>query len=179
MVDFEYESILTRFAAKSATSDRRWTAPGNGRQDVQCFGGNHQAVSQATTRTGTCLAQQDSRTACGERSRVAGPFACAVGSVSRCHPRRALPLVPAHPQYHGQPRQHQSCEDGIGLDAQKKTLVASEQDETKRSAWREQAHQLPTQDLVVVDETGSRINMTPLYAYAPRGKRAIGKIPRT
>ncbi len=33
-------------------------------------------------------------------------------------------------------------------------------------------------DLVVVDETGSRINMTPLYAYAPRGERAIGKVPR-
>jgi transposase len=29
-----------------------------------------------------------------------------------------------------------------------------------------------------VDETGSRINLTPLYAYAPRGKRAIGTVPR-
>jgi transposase len=37
---------------------------------------------------------------------------------------------------------------------------------------------LPTQDLVVVDETGSQINMTPLYAYAPRGERAVGKVPR-
>jgi len=60
----------------------------------------------------------------------------------------------------------------------KKTLVASEQDEAKRAAWREQAKELPTQDLVIVDETGSRINLTPLYAYAPRGKRAIGKVPR-
>jgi transposase len=37
---------------------------------------------------------------------------------------------------------------------------------------------LSTQDLVLVDETGSRINMTPLYAYAPRGERAIGSVPR-
>jgi len=29
-----------------------------------------------------------------------------------------------------------------------------------------------------VDETGSHIAMTPLYAYAPRGERAIGKVPR-
>ncbi|GHO63990.1 hypothetical protein KSC_028820 [Ktedonobacter sp. SOSP1-52] len=29
-----------------------------------------------------------------------------------------------------------------------------------------------------MDGTGSRINMTPLYAYAPRGKRAIGTVPR-
>jgi transposase len=37
---------------------------------------------------------------------------------------------------------------------------------------------LPSQDLIFVDETGSHIAMTPLYAYAPRGKRAIGKVPR-
>jgi transposase len=37
---------------------------------------------------------------------------------------------------------------------------------------------LPTQDLVFVDETGSHIAMTPVYAYAPRGERAIGKVPR-
>ncbi len=33
-------------------------------------------------------------------------------------------------------------------------------------------------DLVFVDETGSQIAMTPLYAYAPRGQRAVGKVPR-
>ena len=56
-------------------------------------------------------------------------------------------------------------------------LKASEQNEAERSAWWEQAKQLSAQDLVIVDETGSRINMTPLYAYAPRGKRAIGTVP--
>jgi transposase len=29
-----------------------------------------------------------------------------------------------------------------------------------------------------VDETGSHIAMTPLYAYAPKGQRAYGKVPR-
>jgi transposase len=29
-----------------------------------------------------------------------------------------------------------------------------------------------------VDETGSHIAMTPLYAYAPKGQRAVGKVPR-
>ncbi len=29
-----------------------------------------------------------------------------------------------------------------------------------------------------MDETGSHIAMTPLYAYAPRGQRAVGKVPR-
>lgn len=47
-----------------------------------------------------------------------------------------------------------------------------------RQAWREQARQLESEELVFVDETGSHIGMTPLYAYAPRGQRAIGKVPR-
>jgi transposase len=32
--------------------------------------------------------------------------------------------------------------------------------------------------LVFVDETGSHLAMTPLYAYAPKGQRAIDKVPR-
>ena len=60
----------------------------------------------------------------------------------------------------------------------KKSLRASEQDDAARAAWRERAKQLPTQDLVIVDETGTQINMTPLYAYAPKGVRAVGKVPR-
>ena len=66
----------------------------------------------------------------------------------------------------------------VGLDAKKKSLRASEQNEAARAAWREQASQLPTQDLVVVDETGSQINLTPLHAYAPRNERAVGRVPR-
>jgi transposase len=66
----------------------------------------------------------------------------------------------------------------LGWTRKKKILRASEQDDVARAAWREQAKQLPTQDLVIVDETGTQINMTPLYAYAPRGERAIGKVPR-
>jgi transposase len=60
----------------------------------------------------------------------------------------------------------------------KKTLAASERNEAARAAWREQARHLLSQKLVFVDETGSHIAMTPLYAYAPRGQRAVGKVPR-
>lgn len=48
-----------------------------------------------------------------------------------------------------------------------------------RAAWREQAQELLSQNLVCVDETGSHMAMTPLYASAPRGERALGKVPRT
>lgn len=64
------------------------------------------------------------------------------------------------------------------MDAKKKTIRASEQKEAERAAWRSQAADLPSQELIFVDETGSHIAMTPLYAYAPRGERAVGKVPR-
>ena len=57
-------------------------------------------------------------------------------------------------------------------------MRASEQNEAARTAWREQVCHLLSQDLVFVDETGSHITLTPLYAYAPRGQRAVGKVPR-
>lgn len=66
----------------------------------------------------------------------------------------------------------------LGWSRKKKTIRASEQNEASRAAWREQAQHLLSQQLVFVDESGSHIAMTPLYAYAPRGQRAIGKVPR-
>lgn len=33
-------------------------------------------------------------------------------------------------------------------------------------------------DLIVIDECGSNLNLTPRYARAPRGQRAIGYVPR-
>lgn len=38
--------------------------------------------------------------------------------------------------------------------------------------------QVDANKLVIVDETGSNIGLTPLYARAPRGERAHGSIPR-
>ncbi|HZU03673.1 MAG TPA: IS630 family transposase [Ktedonobacteraceae bacterium] len=64
------------------------------------------------------------------------------------------------------------------MDSKKKTIRASEQKEADRAVWRKQTAHLESSDLVFVDETGSHIAMTPLYAYAPRGMRAYGKVPR-
>ncbi len=72
----------------------------------------------------------------------------------------------------------QSRQNGSWVDTKKKTLRATEQNEAARAAWRKQAAELPSCDLVFVDETGSHIAMTPLYAYAPRGQRAVGKVAR-
>src|SRR6476620_11945349 len=47
-----------------------------------------------------------------------------------------------------------------------------------RTAWREAMGDVPTEQLVFVDETGTHTRMTPLYARAPRGVRAYGRVPR-
>ena len=66
----------------------------------------------------------------------------------------------------------------LGWTRKKKTLEASERDETARATWRKQARQHMNQQWVFVDECGSHIALTPLYARAPRGRRAVGRVPR-
>ena len=65
-----------------------------------------------------------------------------------------------------------------GLDAKKKSLEAAERDEQQRPAYRARLVGREAGEFVVVDECGSNINLTPLYARAPRGERAGGSIPR-
>src|SRR6266700_669622 len=178
MLYCRHESLFTRFTATSRASDRCRTEPGRDCQDVCGLGSDDQTLSQTTTRERSRVAKSDPRPSCQERSGVAGPLESAVRSPSRCDARRALPPVPSRTWHTGEYGQHQSRQSCPGLDAKKKTLVAREQDERARAAWREQAHQLASQDLVFVDETGSHIAMTPLYAYAPRGQRAKGSVPR-
>jgi transposase len=44
--------------------------------------------------------------------------------------------------------------------------------------FREQMKHVDARRLVVVDECGSHIALTPLYALAPKGQRAHGSVPR-
>jgi transposase len=57
-------------------------------------------------------------------------------------------------------------------------LGATERVEQPRQAYREHVARRAAADFVVVDECGSNINLTPRYARAPKGKRAIGSVPR-
>jgi transposase len=65
-----------------------------------------------------------------------------------------------------------------GLDAQKKSLAASERDEAARTAWREAVAQRDPEQLVFVDESGIHTSLTRLYGWAPHDRRAIGSVPR-
>src|SRR3712207_3644728 len=61
---------------------------------------------------------------------------------------------------------------------QKKAKVASEREEEARGLWRWLASHFDARRLVFVDESGMHTSMTRLYARAPRGQRAYGKVPR-
>ncbi len=60
----------------------------------------------------------------------------------------------------------------------KKTIRASEQNESGRAAWREQAKELDANKLVFIDECGSNIALTRLYSRSLKGERAYGTVPR-
>lgn len=60
----------------------------------------------------------------------------------------------------------------------KKSIEASERKEEDRQKWRSLTYDLDTSKFRIIDETGSNLALTRLYARAPRGKRARGIIPR-
>ena len=64
------------------------------------------------------------------------------------------------------------------MDTKKKVLQASERKEEERRQWREHTKELDASKFVFLDESGSNIALTRLYARAPKGKRAPGCIPR-
>jgi transposase len=57
-------------------------------------------------------------------------------------------------------------------------MGATERDEAARGAWRERVKLLDPRRLLFVDESGTNITLSPLYGWAPKGKRAYGKAPR-
>ena len=66
----------------------------------------------------------------------------------------------------------------LGWTRKKKTLGASERNEEARAAWRKQAETFDANQLVFLDECGSHIALTPLYARSLKGQRAYGSVPR-
>ena len=69
----------------------------------------------------------------------------------------------------------------LGLTYKKKTLRAAERDrpdvQRKRSRFRKTVERIEPKRLVFVDETGVNTAMTPTHGWAPRGERAVGKVP--
>jgi hypothetical protein len=55
--------------------------------------------------------------------------------------------------------------------------VKVERREEERAQFREQMKEVDATRLVIVEECGSNIARTPLYARAPKGQRAYGSAP--
>ena len=89
-----------------------------------------------------------------------------------------MSAVGAKPWSQSQHLDDESGYQACGLDAKKKTLGASERREEERAGWREQMKQVDARRLVVVDECGSNIALTPIYGWAPKGQRVHGSVPR-
>jgi len=73
---------------------------------------------------------------------------------------------------------HEPGDATAGLDTKKKSLAASERRQEERASWREQLKEQDTSEFVFVDECGSNLALTPLYARAPKGQRASDSVPR-
>jgi len=65
-----------------------------------------------------------------------------------------------------------------GVDAKKKSLIASERDDAARAAFRTMNAVWDATLLLFIDESGTQTTMTPRYSRAPRGQRAVGSVPR-
>jgi hypothetical protein len=137
------------------------------------------ALSKLAERARSRFAHSHSRTSQRQRSSLTGRSVRAVESQPRRHPRAPLPDKGSHPRHHAQSCQHHACQAGPGLDAKKKTIRASEQPEAERVAWRTQAADLPSQDLVEVSETGSPHRYDRLVCLCPtRGARSRQGAPQ-
>jgi transposase len=65
------------------------------------------------------------------------------------------------------------------VEPKKRSLGAGERDEFLRAAWRALvAGEVDAERLVFVDEMGTNVSLSPLYAWSPKGKRAFGSAPR-
>src|SRR5215831_3790766 len=178
MINCRHESLFARFKTTSTGEHRRGLQPRRGSRDLCHLGCHHQAIPQSSTGDGPSPAQSHCRSPCSERSSIPAGTVRTARSASRCQTRRAVPHVVQADWDQGQDGLYQSRENGSWVDTKQKILRATEQTEVARAGWRTQAADLPSRDLVFV-ETGSHTALTPLYASAPRGQRAVGKAPRT
>jgi transposase len=73
---------------------------------------------------------------------------------------------------------HRPDYPSAGPHAQKKSLIAAERDPWERARFLIEREQIDPDDVVVIDEFGSNLDLTRRYARAPRGERAVASLPR-
>jgi len=82
----------------------------------------------------------------------------------------------------GESHDEESGVGGLGVDAEKKTFRAAEQDppavQEERAAYQQAVPCLTAEQFICVAETGSHLDLARLYAWAPAGQRAYAVRPR-
>ncbi len=134
---------------------------------------------RTTARNRNHHSQSHSRTDTQEVGTAASRTGGAVASACRPGFGRAVSAVGAEPRSPGQHDHDESGPSSASAGRVKKDgSRASERREEERAQWREQMKQMDARRLVVVDECGSNIALTPLYARAPKGQHAYSSVPR-
>jgi len=65
------------------------------------------------------------------------------------------------------------------VEPKKRSLAAAERDEFLRAAWRALvAGEIDAERLMFVDEMGTNVSLSPIYAWSRKGERAFGSAPR-
>src|SRR5690349_12055567 len=179
MVSLDYASLFSRSPRTSACGPRRRDVAQPGQHHVQGQPLDHQALAGPPSQRPTTLSPASERAHANFLRQRFDRAAQPPASRCRCQHRSTHPVVERHPsRAFCQPQDDRACDCSAWLDTQKKTLRASERDEVARAAFREQISHRNAADFVIFDECGSNLNLTPLYARAPRTERAYGAIPR-
>ena len=118
------------------------------------------------------------RTATGDHARAGAGITGPSGSASRWDTGDALCMVGVRAWGATESVDDESDAADAGIDAQKKTLIAREQDPQQRALWREQMETIPAERLLFLDETSTPTDLTPLRGRASRGTRVVGRVPR-
>lgn len=173
-----HESLFNRPERTSGARSRGRPSTRGNHPSLWSVARNHQTLRQTTTRNGRSGSKADSRPSGKQRGRLTCGCMEPIGSQPRGNASTTLPDMGRNAWATRECSDNGSRHQGPGLDAKKKTVVAAERNEEARAAWRVQAGQEQHDEWVFVDECATHIALTPLYARAPRGVRAIGKVPR-
>lgn len=81
-------------------------------------------------------------------------------------------------QFPGQPGDDVPSAAATGSLAQKKTLIATEQDPVARAQWTDEAASWAADAVIFLDETSTQTVMTRARGRSRRGERVVGRVPR-
>src|SRR5919108_1858458 len=156
-----YESVLNRLTPPCACGARQRYAPQRDHPSVSGQPGLNHALGTPTSYQRRSERQAPFWSSAFHPSRPAPTLAPPSRGRPRCLARRACCSVASRAGHPPLSLDHGPRVASPGLVAKKKSLIASERDPWARALFALQQSALDASDLVVVDEIGSNLNLTP------------------